>query len=157
MVRRRRQQQNVGGGFPESEAELKAGHVFICPGHPVRFVNDDQIPIRMDDIQKTFHIVFVDLFLCPALASSDRLDGIQRTNHIIAQHVRVVGAVGVQAHCAAGCLQQLSRSLNLAWYEQMELFIEMNFHFRNPLFCQSGRRNDQNAADQSAQLEFPND
>ena len=77
LVRRGRQQQQVGRRFGKRCAQLVACHLVGAATHAMRLVNDHQIPRCRNQVLKPFAVVIVQLVQAPALAALDRFDRVQ--------------------------------------------------------------------------------
>ncbi len=61
LMRRGREQQQVGRGLRQRRAQLVARYLLGAAAHAVRFVDDDQVPRRRHQILEAFAVVGLDL------------------------------------------------------------------------------------------------
>lgn len=66
LMRSHGKQQNIGRRFPQPHVQPETGDGRVSSGHLVGFINYDQIPISVTNIQKAFQVVFIALVFGPA-------------------------------------------------------------------------------------------
>ena len=110
-------------------------------------IDDHQIPRRREQILKTLAVVSLQLLQTPAAPPLQRLDRIQRADHLVMLAPQVV--VRVRGRLAEG---RQFRGLDKA-----EGLAKMQVQLRLPLPHQPLRRHDQDALDQAAQLQLAQD
>ena len=145
LVRRGREQQQVGGGFGQRFAQTIAGDLFGAAAKPMRFVADNQIPTGVDEVAEAFLVVRFQLLLRPASPLLNRLDGIDGADDLIELPPDVLGA------------GEVAPQRKLARRQEPELLAEVRLHFLHPLRHETLRGNHQHSLHQPTELQFPED
>ena len=122
----------------------KASVLPLCgaASKPVGFIEYHQVPARAHKIVEPLGVVVRDLFAAPATPGIDRLDRVERADHLLVTPPKVW-----IARLAAQCWK-------VGWREQLKGFAKVGQQFLLPLAGQPGWHDDQAALDETAQLEF---
>src|ERR1019366_5479517 len=113
LMRRGRQQQQVGCGFRESLSQTVPGDLFGAATEPAGLIADNQIPPGVDEVTEAFLIVGFQLLLRPTSPLLKWLDGIDRAPHLIELPPDVLGA------------GEVAPQRKLTWREEPELLAEV--------------------------------
>ncbi len=146
LMRRRRQEEDVGRGFRQRSAQLVACDLIRAPAHAVRFVDDHQIPRRRNQVLEALPVVGAELFEAPAPPPFERLHGIQRADDLIMQTPEVLFVVA-----------PLPEGGKLGRFDELEVLPEMQPHLGLPLADQPFGRDHQDPLRHAAQLELAQD
>ena len=125
-----------------------AGHPVGAAAQPVGFVDDDEVPTSGDEILEPFAVVAGDPLGVPAPAGVHGLDRIQGANHLIVEPPEVVLVVDAGEFAPSG---------EVPGNDRPEILVEVGAHFGDPLRHETRGRNDEDALNQTAQLQLPQD
>ena len=147
LVRRGRQQQEIGRCFGQRRAQLVAGHLLGAAAHAVGFVDDDQIPRRRDQVLEALAVVGVELLQAPAAPTFHGLHRVQGTNHLVVHAPQVL-------FLARAAAAPLAEGRQLGRLDELKRLAKVQAHFRLPLAYQPLGRHHQDALHPATQFQL---
>ena len=148
LMRRRREQEHRGCRLGQRLAEPMSSDPVSTASQAVGFVDDDEIPTGGHKVLESLAVVGADSLRCPTAPSVDRLDCIQRADHLIVELPQVALIVDAR---------ELAPSGKVSGNDRPEILVEVRTHFGYPLRDEARWRDHEYALGQAAQLEFAQD